>query len=133
MTGQFYHPALRGKIDIPEHYDYEWLVRTPFFVLFSATGFFGGIGLIGLRRWVRRWEIAYLAVLFAGIAAITIEQSFHVPRRPGDYNLLAVFIAAFALPFVPFMFGLAGIEKAAMWRLHGWQESGCDRVRGRRG
>ncbi len=121
--GQFYHPASHGKGDFPAYYDYDWLVRTPFLVLISATGFFGGVGLLGLRRWVRRWEIAYLAVLFAYIATISVEQSFHVPHRPGDYNELAVFIAAVALPFVPFVFGLVGSETAATRRIMGGKKN----------
>ncbi len=114
--GQFYHPASHGKGDFPAYYDYEWLVRTPILVLISATGFLGGVGLLGLRRRVRGWEIAYLAVLFAYIAEISVEQYFHVPRRPGDFYELAVFIAAVALPFVPFVFGLVGSEAGATRR-----------------
>jgi hypothetical protein len=68
--------------------------------LLSLFGFIGGWGLLGLRPWARRWEIAYL--IFASVyslAVIAIEA-----RRGHDLGYIVLASMIFALPYLPFLF-----------------------------
>jgi hypothetical protein len=68
--------------------------------LLSLFGFIGGCGLLGLRSWARRWEIAYF--IFASVYSlwfIVVET-----RRGHDLGYLVLFYTILVLPYVPFLF-----------------------------
>jgi hypothetical protein len=102
--GQFYHPAFQGKGEhSPAYFDYSGLFFTTVFALLAVTGFIGGLGVLRLRPWVRRWEAAYLGVLLIGAAAAIVADMSRGFRAFEDFTPLMLFSVAFALPFLPFL------------------------------
>jgi len=73
----------------------------------------GGYGLLRLRPWARRWEVAYVSVLSAGLAAGTVVDLSNPMLTPAYRTSLVLFLMAFALPYVPFLFGVVGDEAGA--------------------
>jgi hypothetical protein len=110
MTGRFYHPESYGKgfID-PEYLDYEWLIFTTALTLLSFSGLIGGYGLVRLRAWVRRWEVAYLIFLSAAATAVAVADLSKPFWNSGYLTSRVLFFIAFALPYVPFLFWTGAI------------------------
>jgi hypothetical protein len=68
--------------------------------LLSLSAFIGACGLLGLRPWARRWEIAYLFFgSISALAVIAIET-----RRGHDLGYIVLAYMIFALPYLPFLF-----------------------------
>jgi hypothetical protein len=103
-----YHPEFHGKGDSAAYLSLVELFFGTMCALLALSGFFGGCGLLALRRWARRWEIAYLGVLSVGVAGVTVGMAFDIHFGPRDFTALALFSLAFALPYVPFLFGVVG-------------------------
>jgi hypothetical protein len=105
-TGQFYHPEFRFKdCYSPEYLDYAWVISTAALALLFLSGLIGGCGLIGLRPWVRRWEIAYLGLLSVGVGD-QVVKTLASDQWMLFLTPIALFTIFFALPFVPFLFGV---------------------------
>lgn len=68
--------------------------------LLFLLAFIGGCGLLGLQRWARRWEVAYL-VLVSVLAATAAASEAWIGREVGHIGLLSTVLA---LPYVPFLF-----------------------------
>ena len=82
------------------------LVALPIFSLLSLTGFIGGYGLLRLRQWARRWEIAYLGIVSAAVAISITAMLSGAVRMPFEFDHLTMFALiaiAFALPYLPFL------------------------------
>ncbi len=108
MTGRFYHAKSHFKGGhIPEHLDFDWLIFTTACALLTFCGLIGGYGLLRLRPWARRWEVPYLSILSAGMAAGVIAGLPKYLFSPVYLTSDILFFAAFALPYVPFLFGVA--------------------------
>jgi hypothetical protein len=121
-TGQFYNPEFHFKdFYAPAHLDFKWLVFTVAYALLSFSGFVGGYGVLRLLPWVRRWEAAYLSVLAAGVAVGTVRGLSNPLLTPADLTSVVLFFTAFALPYVPFLFGVAGDDAKPSSRIH-WAE-----------
>ena len=105
-SGRFYHPDEYSKGFYPAHFDYRWLISITVFALLSATGFIGGYGLLRLRPWVRRWEVAYLSVLSVGVACIAIDYLLINVLWPlAELTYVVLVSMAIGLPYLPFLFG----------------------------
>jgi hypothetical protein len=107
-TGSFYHTESHFKDShIPEHLDFEWINFTTACALLSFSGLIGGYGLLQLRPWVRRWEVAYLGIFSAVMATGVIADLPKYQLSPIylTYDILG--FMAFTLPYVPFLFGVA--------------------------
>ena len=143
ITDRFYTASFFFKGGYkPESFNYHWLITTTLCALLSFSGFIGAYGLLRLRPWVRRWELAYLAFLAVGLAAEMVwiqsdgpgTPNLFARTRPPDFTAPILFTLAFSLPFVPFLFGVAGGESdAAQLRTPGKDEplSASDGVRDR--
>jgi hypothetical protein len=115
-SGQFHSPETFFKGHQPEIFDYQWLITTTLCTLLSFSGFISGCGLLGRRPWARRWEVAYLGFLAVGVAAQTVfiqsvargSPTLFARGKPADFTALILFCLIFALPFVPFLFGVVG-------------------------
>jgi hypothetical protein len=109
LLSHCYHPEFRSKdIHDPAYLSLVEVFFGTICTLLSLSGFIGGYGLLGLQRWVRRWEIANLGVLSVGVTAVTVGMSLDVRSGPADFTALVLFSLAFALPYVPFLFGVVG-------------------------
>lgn len=74
--------------------------------LLSLTSFIGGYGLLRLRPWARRWEIAYLGVVSVAVAVSMVAMLSGAIRMPHEFDDLTMFVLivmAFALPYLPFL------------------------------
>jgi hypothetical protein len=70
------------------------------FALVSLSGFIGGCGLLGLRPWARRWEIAYLIFVWVlSVAVAAIET-----RSDHDIGYIVLIYMILSLPYLPFHF-----------------------------
>lgn len=69
-------------------------------IFLFLLAFVGGCGLLGLQRWARRWEVAYL-VLVSILAATAAASEAWIGREVGSIGLLSMVLA---LPYVPFLF-----------------------------
>lgn len=70
----------------------------------SFTGLFGGFGLLRLRPWARRWEIAYLSIISAAVASVLIVMYSGRLLSTSNLNSLTVMVEiaiVFALPYLP--------------------------------
>jgi hypothetical protein len=107
--GQFYHAEFHGKGDYtPEYLDFEWLISTTALALLSFCCLIGGYGLFRLRPWVRRGEVVYLSVFLVIMVMWMVEDSSK-PVWNSDYLTTNIrLFVAFVLPYVPFLFGVAG-------------------------
>jgi hypothetical protein len=111
IPGQFYHPEFHFKdLHVPAHLDYEWLILTTAIALVSCVAFIGGYGLLRLRRWVRGWQVAYLIIVSAGMAAQTVADLSKPTWTPEGLTQAVQFFTALTLPYVPFLFGVVGDE-----------------------
>jgi hypothetical protein len=107
MSGRFYNPETFFKGGhLLAYYDFDWLIYTLIYALISLCGFIGAFGLLGLRPWARRWEVAYLGVLSLGVAVRTVELLIEMRSTSLDFTALGLFFLALALPSVPFLFGV---------------------------
>jgi hypothetical protein len=82
------------------------LVALPIFSLLSLTGFIGGYGLLRLRPWARRWQIAYLGIVSVAVAvsmAAMLSGAVRMPYEFDDLTMFALIAIAFALPYLPFL------------------------------
>jgi hypothetical protein len=101
-----YHPQIHFKDVYQEPYlSLAELFFGMVIALLSLSGFIGGCGLLALKRWARAWEIAYLFILSIGVAAVTCAMAFDIRAGVRDFTVLGLFSLAFALPYVPFLFG----------------------------
>jgi hypothetical protein len=109
MSGHFYHAEFHGKGDYtPEYLDFEWLISTTTVALLSFCSLIGGYGLVRLRPWVRRWEVVYLSVVLAAVVSSMVED-LSKPVWNSDYLTTNIrLFVAFVLPYVPFLFRVAG-------------------------
>ncbi len=108
-TGRFYHAEFHFKDCYePEHLDFEWLIFTTACALMSFSGLIGGYGALRLRPWVRRWEVAYLGVLSAGMATGEVAGLSDPLWNPIYLTSNILIFLALTLPYVPFLFGGAG-------------------------
>jgi hypothetical protein len=82
--------------------------------LLSLSGFVGGYGLLGLRRWVHRWEAAYVAVFSVGLAGITAVMALDTRCGPAYFIASFLLLVAFAVPYMPFLIEVAGNGSEAM-------------------
>ena len=104
-----YHPQWSGKnIYEPAHLSLVELFFGTICAVLSLSGFIGGYGLLGLRRWVRNREITYLGVFSVGVIAVTAMLAFDIRSGPPQFASLILFSLAFGLPYVPFLFGVVG-------------------------
>jgi hypothetical protein len=102
-----YRPEFRGKGVYPAHLSLLELFFGMDCALLSLCAFAGGFGLLGLRRWARRCEIAYVVFLSAGVTAVTAVMALDIRMGPREFWALGLFSLAFVLPFVPFFTGAA--------------------------
>lgn len=78
-----------------------------FFAIFSGlflTSFIGGYGLLRIRPWARRWEMAYLGVVLLVVAGSTVAMLSGALPTPWEFDAVAMLdliIMAFALPYLP--------------------------------
>jgi hypothetical protein len=82
------------------------LIALSIFSLLSLSGFIGGYGLLRLRPWARRWEIAYLGFVSVAVAVSMVAMlsgAVRMPREFDDLTMLALIAMAFALPYLPFL------------------------------
>ena len=106
LLSHCYHPRFWGKgIDDPAHLDLGEFFFGMVCALLALSGFIGGFGLLGLRRWARRWEAVYLGVLSVGVAVAAVIMSLDIHFGPAEFTGLALLSLAFAMPFVPFLRG----------------------------
>jgi hypothetical protein len=67
--------------------------------LLSIVAIIGGCGLICLQCWIRRWQTAYLVLVFILFLAITITEV----TRGHAVGYIALFAAISTLPYLPFL------------------------------
>lgn len=75
-------------------------------LLLSLTSLIGGYGLLRLRPWARRWEMAYLGAVLVAVAISMVAMlsgAIRMPRDFDDLTLLVLIAMAFALPYLPFL------------------------------
>jgi hypothetical protein len=68
--------------------------------LLSLSCFIGGCGLLGLRPWARRWEIAYLVL----VSVLSMVIAIHETRSGRDLGYIVLWYMILALPYLPFLF-----------------------------
>jgi hypothetical protein len=100
-----YHPELYGK----GFHSAAYLSLVELFfgtigAILSLTGLIGGLGLVVLKGWARRWEIAYLSFLAVGVAGFTAGTALDIRFGADDFTVFALLSLAFGLPYAPILF-----------------------------
>lgn len=102
--------SFEGEIKKGEYFpaiDARIFTEGSIWALLSLSGFIGGCGLVGLRSWARRWEIAYL-IFASGFSLWDVMEETRIGR---DLGQLGFFYAIFAVPYLPFLFKGVGPER----------------------
>jgi hypothetical protein len=69
------------------------------FALLFLSSLIGGYGLLRLRPWARRWEIAYLVV----VLVFSLRDLATEVRRGHDFGYIVLFSLALTLPYLPLL------------------------------
>jgi hypothetical protein len=101
-----HHGEMIGKGGGPISLHAGDLLAVTIVSLLCLTSFIGGCGLVGLRPWARRWEVAYLGVggLVVAVTMVAmLSGAVRMPRDFDDLTMFALIAVAFALPYLPFL------------------------------
>lgn len=93
----FSFQGMRFKGSYIPSFNLENFAEGTVLALLSLCSLIGGYGLLRLRSWARRWEIAYLILVpLYSLWYLAIEV-----RRGHDFGYIVLFSMAFALPYLP--------------------------------
>jgi hypothetical protein len=102
--GRFYHEEDHFKGYSPAYFDYGWLIFTTNCALLFLSGLISGYGLLRLRPWVRRWEVAYLGILTLVVVVSVVGDWSRPSWNSEELTYFVLFYILFGLFYVPFLF-----------------------------